>query len=67
MISSRGMRTHWAGQFSAKRGTSFWGREIAVPKNFSDASVELIDEEISRLIKSCETKALNYSKRTEQS
>lgn len=36
----------------------FLGREIAIPKNFSDASVELIDEEVSALIKNSENKAL---------
>lgn len=37
----------------------FLGREIAIPKNFSDASVELVDEEVSSLIKQCEARALD--------
>ena len=35
----------------------FLGREIAVPKHFSDASVELIDAEVTKLIKACESSA----------
>ncbi len=34
----------------------FLGREIAIPKNFSDASVEMIDLEVTNLIKTCEAK-----------
>ena len=63
MISEWGMSERIGPvNFQQSEEHPFLGREIAVPKNFSDASVELIDEEISRLIKSCETKVLELLK-----
>jgi len=59
MISNWGMNKELGPvSFRQSEDHPFLGKEIAVPKNFSEHTAELIDKEVVKLIKQCENRTL---------